>query len=100
MPPQPIPGSNASAGTVATVFAAKYADGMPLYRRYDWLLRGDVDIARGTLAQWCIKAGVLLTPLYAALHQELLNNPFIHGDETTVQVLDEAGRKAQSTSYM
>lgn len=100
MPPQPIPGSNASAGTVATVLTAKYADGMPLYRQHDWLLRGDVDIACGTLAQWCIKAGVLLTPLYAALHQELLKNPFIHGDETTVQVLNEAGRKAQNTSYM
>ena len=100
MPPQPIPGSNASAGTVATVLTAKYADGMPLYRQHDWLLRGDVDVARGTLAQWCIKAGVLLTPLYTALHLELLRNPFIHGDETTVQVLKEAGRKAQNTSYM
>ena len=29
MPPQPIPGSNASAGTLATVLTAKYADGMP-----------------------------------------------------------------------
>jgi transposase len=100
MPAQPIPGSNASAGTVATVLTAKYADGMPLYRQHDWLLRGEVDIARGTLAQWCIKAGVLLTPLYAALQQELLKNPFIHGDETTVQVLNEVGRKAQNTSYM
>ena len=83
MPAQPIPGSNASAGTVATVLTAKYADGMPLYRQHDWLLRGEVDVARGTLAQWCIKAGVLLTPLYTALRQELLKNAFIHGDETT-----------------
>ncbi|MBB5510862.1 hypothetical protein HDG35_007159 [Paraburkholderia sp. JPY681] len=30
----------------------------------------------------------------------LLSQPFIHGDETTVQVLKEAGRAAQSTSYM
>ena len=59
-----------------------------------------MDIARGTLAHWCIKAGVLLTPLYAALHQELLTEPLIHGDETTVQVLNEAGRQAQSNSYM
>ena len=100
MPAQPIPGSNASAGTVATILTAKYADGMPLYRQHDWLLRGEVDVARGTLAQWCIKAGVLLTPLYAAMRQELLGNAFIHGDETTVQVLNEVGRKAQNTSYM
>ena len=100
MPAQPIPGSNASAGTVATVLTAKYADGMPLYRQHDWLLRGEVDVARGTLAQWCIKAGVLLTPLYAALRQELLTSAFIHGDETKLQVLNEAGRKAQNISYM
>ncbi len=50
MPPQPLPGSNASAGAVATVLTAKYADGMPLYRQHDWLLRGEVDVARG---RWC-----------------------------------------------
>lgn len=32
MPAQPIPGSIASARTVATILTAKYADGMPLYR--------------------------------------------------------------------
>lgn len=100
MPAQPIPGSNASASTVATVMTAKYADGMPLYRQHAALLRGEVDVARGTLAQWCIKAGVLLKPIYAALHQELLRHDFIHGDETTVQVLKEDGRRAQSQSYM
>lgn len=100
MPPQPMPGSIASAATVATVLTAKYADGMPLYRQHDALLRGEVDIARGTLAQWCIKAGMLLTPLLLAMKQELLANDFIHGDETTLQVLKEDGRRAQNQSYM
>lgn len=100
MPAQPIPGSNASPGTLATVMTAKYADGMPLYRQHAALLRGEVDVARGTLANWCIKAGVLLTPLYEAMRQILLTEPLIHGDETTVQVLKEDGRKAQSKSYM
>jgi transposase len=100
MPAQPIPGSNASPGTLATVLTAKYADGMPLYRQHAALLRGEVEVARGTLASWCIKAGVLLKPLYEAMHQSLLTEPVIHGDETTVQVLKEDGRKAQSKSYM
>ncbi|WP_442920644.1 IS66 family transposase [Massilia sp. S19_KUP03_FR1] len=38
--------------------------------------------------------------MYAALRQALLKNPFIHGDETTVRVFKESGRKAQNTSYM
>jgi transposase len=100
MPAQPIPGSNASPGTLATVLTAKYADGMPLYRQHAALLRGEVDIARGTLASWCIKAGMLLKPLYEAMRPILMAEPLIHGDETTVQVLKEDGRKAQSKSYM
>lgn len=32
MPAQLIPGSIASASTIATILTAKYADGMPLYR--------------------------------------------------------------------
>src|SRR5260364_95745 len=32
MPAQPLPGSVASAATIATVMTSKYADGLPLYR--------------------------------------------------------------------
>ncbi|KML38041.1 transposase, partial [Burkholderia cepacia] len=38
--------------------------------------------------------------LYDALHKALLSQPLIHGDETTVQVLKEPGKAAQSKSYM
>lgn len=100
MPPQPIPGSIASPATLATVLTAKYADGLPLYRLHEILRRGEVDVARTTLAQWPIKCGALFTPLYEALRQVLLTQPLIHGDETTVQVLKEEGRSAQSQSYM
>jgi hypothetical protein len=34
------------------------------------------------------------------MHARLLAQPLIHGDETTVQVLQEDGRSAQSQSYM
>ena len=100
MPPQPIPGSIASPETVATVLTAKFADGMPMYRLHDALLRGEVDVARTTLSQWAIKSGLLFKPLYAALRRVLLACPVIHGDETTVQVLKKDGRRAQSQSYM
>ena len=73
---------------------------MPLYRQHAALLRGEVDVAHGTLASWCIKAGMLLKPLYEAMRPILMAEPLIHGDEATVQVLKEDGRKAQSKSYM
>jgi len=100
MPPQPMPGSIASAATVATVLTAKYADGMPMYRLHEALLRGEVDVARTTLSQWAIKSGVLFAPLYEAMRQILLACPVIHGDETRVQVLKEEGRRAQNQSFM
>lgn len=100
MPAQPIPGSIASPATVATVLTAKYADGMPMYRLHDALLRSEVDVARTTLSQWAIKSGLLFAPLYEAMRQVLLACPVIHGDETRVQVLKENGRSAQSQSYM
>ncbi|RSZ58063.1 IS66 family transposase [Massilia atriviolacea] len=100
MPAQPMPGSIASASTLATVLTAKYVDGTPMYRMHAALLRGEVEVARTTLSQWAIKAGVMATPLYEAMRQVLRQCPVIHGDETRVQVLKEDGRSAQSQSYM
>jgi transposase len=101
MPAQPLPGSNASAAMIATVTAGKYVDGTPLYRMANALGRADIEVGRGTLANWIIRPAELhYSRLYEALHRTLLSQPLIHGDETTVQVLKEPGRAAQSTSYM
>jgi transposase len=95
MPAQPLPGSNASAAMIATVMTAKYADGTPLYRMAAALGRSNIEISRGTLAHWVIRPAELhLSRLYDALRGTLLSQPLIHGDETSVQVLKEAGRAA------
>ena len=39
-------------------------------------------------------------PVYEQLHKELLSREVLHADETTLQVLHEPGKKAQSESYM
>jgi transposase len=101
MPAQPLPGSNASPAMIATVMTAKYADGTPLYRMEDALGRSNIAVSRGTLAHWIIRPAELhLTRLYEALRGTLLAQSMIHGDETTVQVLKEDGKTAQSKSYM
>jgi hypothetical protein len=65
------------------------------------LARADIEVGRGTLANWIIRpAGLHYSRLYEALRRTLLSQTLIHGDETTVQVLKEPGRAAQSTSYM
>jgi len=101
MPAQPLPGSNASPAMIATVMTAKYADGTPLYRMEDALGRSNIAVSRGTLAHWIIRPAELhLCRLYEALRRTLLSQSLIHGDETTVQVLKEDGKTAQSKSYM
>ncbi|QTP37447.1 hypothetical protein B7759_06090 (plasmid) [Burkholderia glumae] len=101
MPAQPLSGSNASAALIATVTAGKYVDGTPLYRMEDALSRANIAVGRGTLANWIIRPAQLhYSRLYEALRQTLLSQQLIHGDETTVQVLKEPGKTAQSTSYM
>jgi transposase len=101
MPPQPLPGSNASAAMIATVTAGKYVDGTPLYRMANALGRADIEVGRGTLANWIIRPAELhYSRLFEALRGTLLSQSLIHGDETTIQVLKEPGRAAQSTSYM
>ncbi len=86
---------------IATVMTAKYADGTPLYRMEDALGRSNIAVSRGTLAHWIIRPAELhLSRLYEALRGTLLAQSLIHGDETTVQVLKEDGKTAQSKSYM
>jgi transposase len=65
------------------------------------LARADIEVGRGTLANWIIRPAELhYSRLYDALRRTLLSQPLIHGDETTVQVPEEPGKAAQSTSYM
>lgn len=101
MPAQPLPGSNASPAMLATVTTAKYVDGTPLYRMEDALGRAGIAVGRGTLANWIIRPAQLhYSRLYEALRRTLLAQTLIHGDETTIQVLKEEGKAAQSKSYM
>jgi transposase len=100
LPAQPIPKSMASPGLLAHITVSKYADALPLYRQETILQRIGVDIPRATLANWMIKVGYLVQPLINLMHEQLLSHDIIQMDETTVQVLKESGKKAQSKSYL
>jgi transposase len=100
MPVQPIPKSLASPGLLAHIAVSKYQDALPLYRQETILQRIGVDMPRATLANWMIKAGTLVQPIINLLQDRLLSYDILQMDETTVQVLKESGRKAQSKSYL
>lgn len=101
MPAQPLPGSIATASTLAFALVHKYADGTPLYRLAQTFERAGVPVSRGALGHWVIGSSERhLSRIYDALKLRLRSQPLIHGDETTVQVLKETNREATSTSYM
>lgn len=92
MPPQPIPKSQASAGLLASVAVAKYADALPLYRQVEQLERVGFEASRQTLASWMVRCGGLVQPLVNLLRDRLLESGYVRMDETTVQVLKERMR--------
>ncbi len=100
LPAQPIPKSLASPGLLAHITVSKYQDALPLYRQETILQRIGVDLPRATLANWMIRAGTLVQPVINLLRDRLLDYDILQMDETTVQVLKEPGKTAQSKSYL
>lgn len=99
LPPQPIPKSLASPGTLAWVATAKYADGLPLHRQEAILARAGIELGRATLASWMVRLGeALAQPLVNLLRERLVAYDLVQMDETTVQVLNEPGRAATTSS--
>ncbi|MBS3998684.1 MAG: IS66 family transposase [Hydrogenophaga sp.] len=100
-PEQVIPKGLFSEGLLAWVITSKYVDGLPLYRQAALLGRfGGRDLSRNTMAASVVRVGQAVQPIINLLRDLLLDAPLIFGDETEVQVLKEAGRSAQSKSYM
>jgi transposase len=101
MSAQPLPGSIATASTLAFALVHKYVDGTPLYRLAQAFERAGVPVSRSTLGHWVIGSSEKhLSRIYEALKLRLRSQPLIHGDETTIQVLKEKDREATSTSFM
>jgi transposase len=82
-----------TAGLLAHVMVAKFADHLPLYRQEKIFGRAGLPIARSTLAQWVGNCGVQLQPLVDALHEAVLTHGVVHADETPVQMLTPGAKK-------
>ena len=59
-----------------------------------------MEISRATLAFWMIQLGRLIQPVINLLRDQMLAYDILQMDETTVQVLKEPGKTAQSKSYL
>ena len=100
LPAQPLPKTNASASLLAMLLTVKYVDGLPLTRFAKVLARHGVTVPDQTLARWVIGCANVLQPLHNLLRDSLQEGPYIHMDETVVQVLQEKDKSPTSQSYM
>jgi transposase len=87
VPAQVIDKGLPSAGLLAQVLVAKYADHQPLYRQEAIFERAGLALPRSSLAQWVGECGVRLAPLCEALKTALLARAVLHADETPVAML-------------
>ncbi len=99
VPAQVIDKGIPTAGLLAHVMVAKFADHLPLYRQEKIFGRAGLAIARSTLAQWVGQTGVQLQPLVDALRETILAQGVIHADETPVQML-APGQKKTHRAYV
>jgi transposase len=95
-----LPKSMVSATLLAYILSQKFVNAMPLYRQEQEFKRLGVELSRQNLSNWVIKGSALLEPILVKLKQELLSREVLHADETTLEVLCEPGRPAQTKSYM
>jgi transposase len=99
-PAQLIEKSIASPGLLANIAVSKFCDHLPLYRQEFIFKRLSIDLSRQTMSVWMLKAGKSATPLINLMQDNIISYDVAFADETTVQVLKEPERRAQSKSYM
>lgn len=96
-----IKGGFASPEAIAHIATQKFVMAVPLYRQEQEWNRCGIELSRQTMSNWLIKATFdWLEPIYDALAEILCLCTVLHADETTLQVLHESGKTAQSKSYM
>lgn len=101
MPQAPMSKSIASSSAIAYVMNEKFTKGIPLYRQEkEWQKMG-VELSRQTMANWMITSSdKWMKLIYDRMKEHLIQKEILHADETTLQVLKEPGRNADTNSYM
>ena len=95
------PGSFVSPEAIAHIMTQKFVMYSPLYRLEQEFHRAGLKLSRQTMSNWILHASdTWLRPIYDQLHRQLVQQQVLHADETTLQVLKEAGKSAVSKSYM
>src|SRR5271166_4303672 len=87
-PPMPTPRGRATPATLAHLLVSKYCDHQPLYRQSEIYAREGLELDRSTLSDWVGQAAWLLDPVVEGIRKHVFAAEKIHGDDTTVPVLE------------
>lgn len=93
LPPTPIERGRPGAGLLAEVIVRKYGDHLPLERQSGIFAREGVHLSKQTLCDWVNAMGFALRPVYQALREHVLAQPWLQTDETRLRVLKNKGWK-------
>lgn len=96
VPASPIPKGIATPSLLSQIISAKFQFALPLYRQETMFKQLGIELSRRTMSDWMLKSAKLFEPLYALLHQTLLQQAVIQADETTLKVINDS----RSKSYM
>ena len=96
---QVFEGGLPTPGLQAHTVISRFVDHLPYYRQEQINARSGVHTPRSTLSGWAGQTGAQLMPLFEAHKDFVLGSRVLHGDETTVKLLDPGAGKTK-TAYM
>ena len=100
-PKQVLPKIKATEEFLAFLVVSKLDDRQPLYHLERQLSeRHGIDCSRQTMARWLIDLMIPLRPIYNLFKDQVIDYDVASCDATTLQVLKEPGRKAETKSYV
>jgi transposase len=97
--PQVFDNALPTPGLQAHTVISRFVDHLPYYRQERINARSGVHTPRSTLSAWAGHTGAQLMPVFEAHKDFVLGSRVLHGDETTVALLDPGAGKTK-TAYM
>jgi transposase len=101
LPLQILPKIKATEEFLSFLVVSKLDDRQPLYHLERQLSeRHGIDCSRQTMARWLIELMGPVRPMYNLFKDSVIDYDVASCDATTLQVLQEPGRKAETKSYV
>ncbi|TPE43128.1 IS66 family transposase, partial [Maribrevibacterium harenarium] len=91
-----IPKGIATPSLLSQIITGKFQYSLPLYRQESLFKQYGIELSRRTMSDWMQACSKALQPLYDRLQNILLEQPALHADETTLNVIHED----RSSCYM